>query len=78
MPHDRNSKPIRAGDKVMLVCVVESVSANETTCNVTLAALDRLGTGEARPAIACNSRLVELVAPAAPEPIPAEPAPSGG
>ncbi|MDB5352351.1 MAG: hypothetical protein JWN86_3598 [Planctomycetota bacterium] len=60
MPLDSNGKPIAIGDVVALFFRVEQVSDHEVGCNLHLLAVDPLGTEEARPQFACNSRLVVL------------------
>jgi hypothetical protein len=56
MPHDRNGKELRKGDRVTMEFDVLDVSIGEDACNVHLAAV--APEGEYAPHIACNSRLV--------------------
>lgn len=62
MPHDINGKPLKAGDKVTMTFEVKNIGESEAACNVTLEAIDPRQTGEYKPQVACNARLVQKVA----------------
>jgi hypothetical protein len=56
MPHDRNGKELRKGDRVTMEFDVLDVSMSDDGCNVHLAAV--APGGEYAPHVACNSRVV--------------------
>lgn len=64
MPHDKNGKPLKKGDRVTMEFEVESISEGETACNVTLKAVED-DSGEYRPQVSCNSKLTKLLSLAA-------------
>ena len=58
MPHDSRGQIVKKGDTVVIEFVVKNVWATETACNVELEAIDRNDTGECKPIVSCNARLV--------------------
>lgn len=65
MPHDKNGSVLKAGDRVTVACVVESVSPGEF-CNCSLKTVEVMpGNGEPSSISAINCRQVELVGPEA-------------
>lgn len=60
MPHDRFNRPLKIGDQVVIRATVTQVYQGETACNFAVEVNDCHQTGEFRPVMAFNSRLVEL------------------
>lgn len=62
MPHDSRGNQINVGDEVLIRARVESVTANDTACNVSVQVIDQVpDTGmEYKPLITFNSRLLVL------------------
>lgn len=61
--HDKNGKPIKKGDKVIVEAVIENTSTSETFCNVTLGIGRDKEHGEynIHGAVVLNARQVELI-----------------
>lgn len=60
MPHDRNGRELKAGDRVLVPCVVREVYSGEEFCNVTLDTVEPMFPGEHRTALTLNARQVLL------------------
>lgn len=59
MPHDISGKLVKVGDQVTMTFEVTYINESPTACNITMQALDLAETGEYRPMVSCNARLVE-------------------
>jgi hypothetical protein len=61
--HDKNGKPIKVGDKVIVEAVIEGTSASETFCNVTLGVGRDKEHGEynIHSTLVVNAKQVELI-----------------
>lgn len=57
MPHDKNGRELKKGDRVTMEFEVTAVHAGATACNVNLMATDPARTGEYTPVVVCNARL---------------------
>jgi len=62
MPHDRNGKPLKAGDEVILRAKVTEVYPQEDACNANVEIIDVNLCGQyAGGPITCNTQHMELV-----------------
>ncbi len=61
MPHDINGDLVEIGDKITITFEVTNVNQALTACNVTLQAIDLNNTGEYKPQVSCNARLVQKI-----------------
>ncbi len=62
--HDKNGKPVKEGDKVLIEAVIEKTFATEDFCNVQLAIGKDKGENRAdnvHATVILNSRQVELI-----------------
>jgi hypothetical protein len=63
MPHDKNGKEVKVGDKVLVEMTVEAVYPGADTCNVSLG---RRTEGEQQLSLTCQAAQTEIVAVAEP------------
>lgn len=62
MPHDKNGNELKAGDLVLIQCVVKEVTPQEDFCNITLETVHgRKPDGFKETISAINAAVVELV-----------------
>lgn len=61
MPHDKNGKLLKAGDAVLVPCVVKEVHAGEEYCNVQLETQEPMYPGEYKSGITLNAKQVVKV-----------------
>lgn len=60
MPHDRRGKELKAGDRVTIEAIVETVQAGVDYCNVTLKTIHPMPPYTAGTTITLNTQQVEL------------------
>lgn len=70
MPHDKNGKPLKAGDKVIIRATISTVSEGDAYCNLTLATDEPMYPGTSKTGLNLNAKQVELATP--PDTPPAE------
>lgn len=56
--HDKFGRELKAGDKVLIPCVVKETYATEEYCNVALETIDPMPPYEAKNAIVLNTKQV--------------------
>ncbi len=61
MPHDKNGKLLKEGDIVNVPCRVESITAGEEYCNVSLKTIEPMYPGDQCNTITLNAKQVEIV-----------------
>ena len=61
MPHDRNGKLLKAGDRVLIPAIVKSVSVQEDYCNVNLVTEIPMPPYTEGSGLTLNTKQVELV-----------------
>lgn len=61
--HDKNGKPLKKGDKVLVEAVIEQTHASEDFCNITLGIGKEKehGADNIHSSVTLNSRQVELI-----------------
>ena len=65
MSHDKNGTPIKAGDLVTVECVIESVSADQDFCNLSLKTVEVMPGNSLPTSIAAiNAKQVLLISKA--------------
>lgn len=61
MPHDKNGALLVEGDRVLIPCIVRSVTTGEEFCNVTLETEEPMFPGNQKTSITLNAKQVERV-----------------